>query len=307
MSEINSLIMYWVSPAETTINVVTLVMSLLAILYMRQVFSRTSGFSKHDKAWMWFLAAVFSVLLLNLSTQVFLLTGGRLTSAWDEQSFQKMLSFVLTVSRSVIALTITLGSYILSTSMKSEGNTLFSFKPVKPIREPISTSKKKFQMKTGRCYIVKKVDERTGAINNEYMDVFCDIVTHGTLGLAISRVYPNKLREDFNLSTTPVVWLSYEPEKSAVSPVDLETLNSIVRQFTTNEEETLVLLDGLEYLVLHNSFDTVLKFVQSLIDLVVQSNSQLLVSVDPKSLSEQQYHLLHSELDDFELESHKIV
>ena len=92
---------------ESVFNLLTIVISLTALLYMRRIFKKTGGFSKQDKAWMWFLASVFSVLLLNLSTQVFIITGGSLAATMEQSSYDVILSFIMTVSRSIMAISMT--------------------------------------------------------------------------------------------------------------------------------------------------------------------------------------------------------
>jgi len=291
---------------ESVFNLLTILISLAAVIYMRRIFKRTGGLSKQDKAWMWFLASVFSVLLLNLSTQVFILTGGRLAATMDPSSYETILSFVMTVSRTIMAVSMTVGAYILYNSMISEGDMQFSFKPVRPQPEALSAKEKVYDLKEGYAYLVRKSLEGDGQENTaDPMDVFVDQVTHGCIGLLVTREYPSKVRKEHKLSTTPVVWLTYEREKSAVPPYDLESLNNVIRSFINNERQSVVLVNGMEYLILHNSFDIVLKFVQSIVDVVVQTNSRLLISIDALSINEQQYHQLRSEIDEFKEKSLK--
>ena len=296
-----------ISTLESPLNLATIFISVAALIYMKRIFNKSGGFSKHDKAWMWFLSSIFSVLLLNLSTHVFIITGGSLAATMDKESFDTTLGFVMAVNRFLIAISMTVGAYILYTSMKTEGDMRFSFKPVIPQPESMSTKSQKYDLKAGFCYLASKpVADKSNEEKPNPMDVFVDLVTHGVVGLAITRAYPVKVRETYRLSKTPLVWLTYEKDKNAVTPYDLETLNNIVRNFISNQNESAVIIDGLEYLILHNSFETVLKFIQSLVDLVVKSESRLIISIDPLSMTQQQYHLLLSELDEMKLSASSI-
>jgi archaellum biogenesis ATPase FlaH len=76
-------------------------------------------------------------------------------------------------------------------------------------------------------------------------------------------------------------------------------LSHMVKHFITKGEDTAILVDGLEYLILHNSFEDVLRMIQGLDDVVVQNKARLIVSVDPSAINEQQFHLLKRELTEF--------
>lgn len=120
--------------------------------------------------------------------------------------------------------------------------------------------------------------------------IFTDLVAHGIPGLIISRIYPEKLKRKYKLAKTPILWLSRIEVKNAISPDDLLKLRYIVEDFARKNEDSVILLDGLEYLITQNTFETAVKHLQELKDIIVLNNSRLIITLhretlEPKELS----------------------
>ncbi|MGC1120245.1 MAG: PAS domain S-box protein [Candidatus Methanofastidiosia archaeon] len=154
--------------------------------------------------------------------------------------------------------------------------------------EPIST-KIKYWVDPSEGYIV--LEKKPG----KSLKIFHDLVTHGVPGFIISREYPEKVKKKYNLLRTPVLWLSRFEIDGALSPDDLPKLNYIVKDFTRKCEESVVFLDGLEYLITQIGFDTVMKHLQELKDIVVISKSRLIVPVHKGAISEREFSILERE------------
>jgi hypothetical protein len=60
-------------------------------------------------------------------------------------------------------------------------------------------------------------------------------------------------------------------------------------------EDSIVLLEGIEYLIIQNDFEKVIKALNSLNDYVTISGSRLLVPVSPKTMSEKELSILEKE------------
>ena len=126
-------------------------------------------------------------------------------------------------------------------------------------------------------------------------EVFCDLVTHGVPGFVISRDHPDKIRRKYKLVRTPIMWLSRSRIENSIPPSDLPKMNHIIRNFTEKSEETVILLDGLEYLITQIGFDVVVKYLQELKDLVVLNNSRLIIPLHRDMLSDREYSVLEKE------------
>ncbi|MBD3387862.1 MAG: DUF835 domain-containing protein [Candidatus Altiarchaeales archaeon] len=281
-----------------TLNVFTIIVSLAAVYYWVKLFKRISISDRRDEGWMWIFASVLMVLLLNVSTMLLVSTSGRI----PVDSYRvfvvdvKTLEFVNAFSRTVMALSMTIGAYMLYKSMRSRGDVKFMFSPVEHVMEDSSTSEQKFDLKSGCSYLVS-ADQEDGSVSG--WDLFVDLVTHGTMGLVVSRHHPPELRDRYGLVKTPMVWLTQEKVDDSLHPSDLTELSHIIKEFIWKGGETAVLLDGIEYLVLHNSFEDVLKTIQGVDDVVVQNKSCLILTIDPSAVSEQEFHLLKRELNEY--------
>ncbi|MFQ5891356.1 MAG: DUF835 domain-containing protein, partial [Candidatus Methanofastidiosia archaeon] len=63
-----------------------------------------------------------------------------------------------------------------------------------------------------------------------------------------------------------------------------------------SSKNSIIILDGLEYLITYNGFYRTLKFLHILRDLVVIESSNLLVSLNPEVLSQRELVLIKREL-----------
>lgn len=126
-------------------------------------------------------------------------------------------------------------------------------------------------------------------------EIFVDLVTHGIPGFVVSREHPEKIRRRYKLVGTPILWLSRSKVENAITPNDLPKLNHIIRNFTEKSAESIILLDGLEYLITQINFDIVVKFLQELKDLVVLNNSRLIIPLHRVALTDREYSVLEKE------------
>lgn len=126
-------------------------------------------------------------------------------------------------------------------------------------------------------------------------EIFCDLVTHGIPGFIISRQHPERIRRKFKLLKTPIIWLSRSKIKETLSPDDLHKLKYIMENFTKRCEESVILLDGVEYLITQTDFKSVMKYLQGLKDLVVLNNSRLIIPLYENTLTNIEYSIFERE------------
>ncbi len=146
------------------------------------------------------------------------------------------------------------------------------------------------QLRESFAYLVKEEQpslsyQLANAANAEGVPIYC-----------VTRMFPDKIREQFGLEDIPILWLSNVGKEDAVRPKDLEKLSLFLEQFI-KEQGGLILMDGLEYLITNNNFITVLRLIQALRDQVSIRNSILLLTVNPSTLESSQLNLLEREVD----------
>jgi archaellum biogenesis ATPase FlaH len=121
-------------------------------------------------------------------------------------------------------------------------------------------------------------------------------------GIIISRVFPDRLRQRYGFDRSEFLWLSYEKTEKSIDPSDLEKLEYLIHEFVSSHENAVVLLDGVEYLILQNSFESTLKFLQSLNDQIILNGATLIMPLDPKSLDRKELSLLERELETYQVD-----
>ncbi len=138
----------------------------------------------------------------------------------------------------------------------------------------------------GKSYIIKE-RKPDGAMAH-----FLRLIAKGHSGLVITRQHPNHMGRKYNLEKIRIVWLSTTLGNDYVDPHNLNSLTTLANSFLQGNGLGVIVLDGLEYLMVHNDFGRVLKFVEYLNELVMQRGAVLLISLDDRAFESRQMALL---------------
>jgi hypothetical protein len=159
-------------------------------------------------------------------------------------------------------------------------------------KEAESRSRPKYELLPGACYISReRKSERA-------FEIFTDQVMHGLQGLCVSRLKPEVVRERYGLRKTPIVWLTQNAEagEKCITPTDMPRVHFVISDFLDKAEGSVILLDGIEYIITHNSFPSALKLLQLLNDRVMMHSARLIVPVDPVAVGEKELALLERDM-----------
>ena len=165
---------------------------------------------------------------------------------------------------------------------------------IRPEAESIEESDQAFELDTATSYLVKEE-----APDVSYK-IFMDYVTHGHQGLCITRDFPAKVRKKFNMEKTPIIWLSTSDTENTVAPQNLSALFYQIENFLKQSENGIIMLSGMEYLISHNTYQSVLKFVQLLNEQIAIRDSILIVPLSPLTLDEKDLKMIERELETYE-------
>lgn len=260
------------------INIIAILISIVAVIYWIKLYRRLyKQEQKETRGWMWLFIGVLSILLFNISSAYLM---------FFSNPFYELLGII---GRTLIAISLTIGAYLLYSQMK-EG-FVYRFVPIEPIFEHISEEKPKHILENGQTYLV---DEEKSIKSNE---IFLDMINHGVAGLYITRKNPDEIRKIYKLERTPIIWLTHEKSYTgSIDPRDLVLLSHTIKEFIKKADNGIVLIDGVEYLIIQNSFIEILKFIQNLKDAISLSNSKMLISLDSRAIDNKEFHLLKKEL-----------
>ncbi|WP_424357080.1 DUF835 domain-containing protein [Methanocella sp. MCL-LM] len=170
---------------------------------------------------------------------------------------------------------------------------------ITPILEKAENSAPSYHLDPGLIYIYDKNNDP-----EKHMAIFADLVKHNIQGLCVTRHHPHKVRSQYQLEKTPIIWLmggECAIGENCIKPDNLSGLGSTIYKFLAEANDGVVLLDGMEYLLSRNGFDSMLKFLQYMNDKVMQSNSRVILCLDSLTLEKKQYHQLASEVQEIEI------
>ena len=130
--------------------------------------------------------------------------------------------------------------------------------------------------------------------------IFEEHVKHGISGLCISRYHPSQIRSKFeSLKKIPVLWLSDSPQpqdRHVVLYPYPEQVYAVLKEFISRGDNSIVLLDGLEYLITHNNFTSILQLIEKTRDLVSIHHSRVLLPLSFEAMEERELKLIEREV-----------
>lgn len=111
-------------------------------------------------------------------------------------------------------------------------------------------------------------------------------------GLVVTRQYPDDIRSQFYLQTTPIIWLSSVAGKDNLDPAKLSLLTDMLANFMEKSENGVVMVDGVEYLMTSNEFSRVMRAIDRWSEIAMTSSTRLIISVDPRAFDPRELALL---------------
>jgi len=145
---------------------------------------------------------------------------------------------------------------------------------------------KRREPEEGRSYVIKE-KKPDGAMGH-----FLKMIARGYTGLVISRQHPDNVMRKYKLEGVRLVWLSTTLGKDYIDPHNLGSLTNVAGLFLNDNGKSVIVLDGLEYLMVHNDFGRVLKFMEYLNEMVMQRQAVLLISLDDRAFEPRQIALI---------------
>src|SRR2546430_5566439 len=145
--------------------------------------------------------------------------------------------------------------------------------------EPVGVPRR-FALKPGHGYAIGERRPRLVSL------AAAEAVRLGSLGLVIPRRTPTEVRDDYDIPTTPILWLTSAVGQNRVPPTNPELLERLVREFVASQPKAVVALEGIEYLSNYLAAARVVRLLNTLKDLVTAGDGVLLASADPQALDE---------------------
>ncbi len=122
--------------------------------------------------------------------------------------------------------------------------------------------------------------------------LYHDFVRNGNDVLCVTRLHPDQLKEDFGIPPEKVMWLSNSVGARNVNPQNVGILTDTLIRYLEKGPDSIVILDGLEYLVMQNDFAKILRFLNYLYESIAVNKGILVTAVDPRAFSTQELAFL---------------
>jgi len=111
-------------------------------------------------------------------------------------------------------------------------------------------------------------------------------------GLVVTREFPDNIRQRHGIQTTPVIWLTESPGERRIAPTSLAVLADTLVRFMEKNPNSIVLMEGIEYLTTFSDFKKVLKQLDYLNETTWMTRARLLIAVNPKAFDAKDLALL---------------
>ncbi len=147
------------------------------------------------------------------------------------------------------------------------------------------------QLEPGTSYVVEEPKPFAG------LRLFTRELSAGLPGLAVTREHPEKVRRVWGIERTPVIWLSSVPGKNHLDPSRLSVLNDSLMNFLDDTPECVIFLSGVELLVLNNDFPRVMRFLEKMNEEVMDRDSKLIVTLDPRTFAGREMALIERSME----------
>ncbi len=146
------------------------------------------------------------------------------------------------------------------------------------------------ELKTGSLYIFqdKKADRA--------LRLFNLLKSKDKEVLVVTRLHPDRLKEDFQIPPSNVFWLSSSAGPRNINPQNIGILtDTLIRAY--EKGEAAVILEGVEYLMLQNDFSKVLRLMSYLYESVAVNRGMLIITLDPEAFNTKEFALLSKDAE----------
>lgn len=143
-----------------------------------------------------------------------------------------------------------------------------------------------YPLEKGKIYLL--VDQKFKNV----LDFFSKLLSKKKL--VITRRAPNFVKSQ--LKEAPVIWLTQiEGIEDSIDPSNLSKLVNTLASFIGNNQNSVILLDGFEYIMTHNGFLRTLRYLNLLNDVVMTSKARIFILIASQSFEERELSILKRE------------
>jgi len=119
--------------------------------------------------------------------------------------------------------------------------------------------------------------------------------------LVVSRLFPNKINSLFDFEVQNI-WLSNVQSEQSIRPVEIDRLEDAVLEYMATHERGLVFMEGVSTLMLNHGPGRVLELLDTIVSAAAHTNTILVFSFNPASVTEDDLLIVTSNISEIEVE-----
>jgi two-component system cell cycle response regulator len=162
-----------------------------------------------------------------------------------------------------------------------------------------STPEGKRALSPNTIYIFKE------ARANKAYEAFRGVLEEGYVGLLITRTPPAQVVEKHRLGKVWTLWLTgnKDPDQETLAPNEISRLAAILTKFIqgngngASPVRRIIMLDSIEYLIMQNNFQTMLRLLHMVRDKIMIHPAILIIPIDPLCLDPKEFRLFEKECE----------
>lgn len=163
---------------------------------------------------------------------------------------------------------------------------------INPLKESNLSKPQKYSLEKGKAYLIKENKPIRA------YEIFYDQITHGYLGLCISKYDPEKVKQNYNIHNTSIIWLTFKSSENAVSPKDISSIISLISNFAKENENPIFILDCFDQIKFANGFNKSYQLLLELKNISIINKSILIISISPSMFSNSQVSAIQNVMED---------
>jgi len=133
-------------------------------------------------------------------------------------------------------------------------------------------------------------------------------------GLCITREPPENVIRRHQLHNTTHYWIITRRREGAINPLHLNKMRELIDSFVRVNRDSIVFIDGIEYLITMNNYSKVIDFLEKLGKSVERKGGSCIIPIDSRTLKEEElrriktrFQLLDSSAPDLQNFRHSLI
>jgi hypothetical protein len=129
-----------------------------------------------------------------------------------------------------------------------------------------------------------------------YINKILDVVeNYGYHTLFITRMNQSRVARNVLHSINIMYWLAMENGENIIKPTEYSIIQLTMEDFIgIHKEKSIIICEGLEYLIFYNGFEKIYKMVSRISDVVYNNNSIFFLLVDYNAFNNKELSLLET-------------